>query len=541
MKNKLVSVIIRTKNRPKKLSRAIESVFLQKYRPIQLIVINDGGKDVNHILKEYSEYNDFYIEYKFFEISVGRAEAANQGIKLVEGHYVMFLDDDDWINQSHIRNLVDTLGKEKGAVLSYTGCLAVDENGNIIKRYTNDLDKKSIFIENFIPINSYLFKSAALDSCSFDSEFEVYEDWDFLLQLYSLGNFVKTKGETAYYSIEYGGASGAHDPEISSIYRKKIYEKWQNNISQDELNFLADEALKARKLSYLEDEITDINNYLINKYEKAVDNNLSTNDLIEYNPGELFLQLFINIGNGFDEKQSYRFKIHNTDDLQRFEFDLSGYECIKSLRLDPLNIPTVCEILEFFVQVNNKQYDLLDNYEHNACYVKNNKFFFESEDSAITFDNLELTDYSDIKLNLVIRYNYMGNSALQVISSKIRELYEDFKSQCSVLKDEIENRGSAIDSLNRNIERFKEDINVLNKKYRLLNQQHDELKRNYKNLEDSNTRLNEYNSSLKVTLNELHNIIINKEYEYYCIVNSRSWKLFSPFRNIGNFLRKIKK
>ena len=45
-KTPLVSIIVRTKDRPKLLKRALQSIFAQTYRPIEVVLVNDGGCDL---------------------------------------------------------------------------------------------------------------------------------------------------------------------------------------------------------------------------------------------------------------------------------------------------------------------------------------------------------------------------------------------------------------------------------------------------------------------------------------------------------------
>jgi len=45
--NPLVSIIIRTKDRPKLLKRALQSIAEQTYRPIEVVLVNDGGCDLD--------------------------------------------------------------------------------------------------------------------------------------------------------------------------------------------------------------------------------------------------------------------------------------------------------------------------------------------------------------------------------------------------------------------------------------------------------------------------------------------------------------
>ena len=45
--NPLVSVIVRTKDRPTLLKRALQSIAGQTYRPIEVVVVNDGGCELD--------------------------------------------------------------------------------------------------------------------------------------------------------------------------------------------------------------------------------------------------------------------------------------------------------------------------------------------------------------------------------------------------------------------------------------------------------------------------------------------------------------
>ncbi|MBI5675730.1 MAG: glycosyltransferase [Nitrospirae bacterium] len=46
-KKPLVSIIVRTKDRPKLLKNAIKSIAEQTYRQIEVVLVNDGGCDLN--------------------------------------------------------------------------------------------------------------------------------------------------------------------------------------------------------------------------------------------------------------------------------------------------------------------------------------------------------------------------------------------------------------------------------------------------------------------------------------------------------------
>lgn len=98
--NPLISIIIPTYNRENIVGKAIKSVVLQNYRPLEIIVIDDGSTDntksiINQIQKKYSNALDnLKIDY-IFQNNHGVSDARNNGISHSKGEYICFLDSDD--------------------------------------------------------------------------------------------------------------------------------------------------------------------------------------------------------------------------------------------------------------------------------------------------------------------------------------------------------------------------------------------------------------------------------------------------------------
>jgi len=94
--NSLVSVIIPVFNGDRYLAEAIDSVFAQTYKPIEIIVINDGSKDKSaDVVKNYG-CRICYAEQE----NGGTSLARNHGIKISTGEFVAFLDADDlWLEE----------------------------------------------------------------------------------------------------------------------------------------------------------------------------------------------------------------------------------------------------------------------------------------------------------------------------------------------------------------------------------------------------------------------------------------------------------
>ena len=248
-----VSVIIRTKNRPESLREAIVSVAAQTQRDIELVVVNDGGLDVENLVHQYAVGSICKIVYQSLQPGRGRVGAANAGLELATGDYLIFLDDDDSISPGHLSKLSHLLESNPAVVLAYTDSKMVDMGGHDLGGFVGEFKPYQIMFGNRFPINAALFRRAAVDagSCRFDQRFDLFEDWDFWLQLQTRGPFCHVPGVSATYKIDPHG-SGVHD--ISgprSIEYVKIRNKWRGQWPD---KWLVDALEAAEKSSLLEKE-----------------------------------------------------------------------------------------------------------------------------------------------------------------------------------------------------------------------------------------------------------------------------------------------
>ncbi len=90
----LISVILPVYNREASVSRAIESVFAQTYRPFELIVIDDGSTDgTRRVLERFGSRITL-----FTQPHAGAYVARNLGISHASGEFLAFIDSDDaWL------------------------------------------------------------------------------------------------------------------------------------------------------------------------------------------------------------------------------------------------------------------------------------------------------------------------------------------------------------------------------------------------------------------------------------------------------------
>lgn len=189
-KNPLVSIIVRTKDRPTLLKRALQSISAQTYRPIEVVLVNDGGCDLDTLeLKE--SLGDVSLNDIKLEENRGRAKAGNVGAENASGEYVGFLDDDDEFYPEHIETLVNFLKLNSGYGVAYSDCEIVRAGEQSIEAVGTqgfvapaDFSKTLLYFENYIPFMSVIFRKGILaESGGLDEKLELYEDWDLLLRI----------------------------------------------------------------------------------------------------------------------------------------------------------------------------------------------------------------------------------------------------------------------------------------------------------------------------------------------------------------------
>ena len=102
-----VSIIMPVYNAEKFLPRSIESVIHQSYRPIELILVNDGSTDSSEAICRKYALEDPRIKV-LSQKNKGPAAARNRGVRQASGDFVFFLDADDFLPEKALEILIAT-------------------------------------------------------------------------------------------------------------------------------------------------------------------------------------------------------------------------------------------------------------------------------------------------------------------------------------------------------------------------------------------------------------------------------------------------
>ena len=143
-----VSVIIPIYNAEKYLRKTLDSILVQTYKDIEIVLVDDCSNDDSaNIIKEYIQK---YPEIVYFlqETNQGAGAARNKALELATGQYVAFLDSDDiWYPNKVAKQL--ELMKKRNCPFSYTAIEMIDENDNLLKNKRNIKEKVNSLTESF--------------------------------------------------------------------------------------------------------------------------------------------------------------------------------------------------------------------------------------------------------------------------------------------------------------------------------------------------------------------------------------------------------
>ena len=172
----LISVIIPVYNGEEYLAEALESVIAQAYRPIEIIVVDDGSTDGTATVA--SRFNES-IRYTYQQNS-GPASARNRGLRMALGKVIGFLDADDLWVENKLELQLGRLASDPSLQFVIGLAQSVEILGLVDGKHRLGKLSDPTFFPN---VGSMLFKRAVFDAVGFlDETLRFCEDWDWLMR-----------------------------------------------------------------------------------------------------------------------------------------------------------------------------------------------------------------------------------------------------------------------------------------------------------------------------------------------------------------------
>lgn len=292
--------------------------------------------------------------------------------------------------------------------------------------------------------------------------------------------------------------------------------------------------IEAKKFEYVEKNKKDLE--LANRINKI--------------QSHYYLQLYLDSGDGFNEKESLKKQVY--DGELTLEFDISDYKKINLARIDPANTSCIVKFNEIIIIDSDGNKQNINIINHNAAFAIEDIYIFNTSDPQIFLDlncgnliekiQIAFQIYT-LEIDLDHSENYLSN-ILKIEDKKNK----DFNRTLDRIKEETEKKDREAEDLRKMLDKNRNDLEVMNK-------ENQELKKNlediYKQLEAKITTQLSLEEKILKSVNELEaanklcsNLIINleeKEEIIYQMFTSKSWRLTAPLRKFGEYVRKKKK
>ena len=224
-----VSVIIPTYNRLRLISRAIDSVLKQTFKPFEIIVVDDGSSDNTSTFIKNNYKSVKLIKQK----NLGVSKARNVGIKNSSGDWIALLDSDDEWKKNKLEVQIKSLSEYDYYSVCHTNEIWI-RNGTRVnqkkrhQKYGGNIFDKCLDICRISP-SSIIFQKNIINEVGwFDENLSICEDYDLWLRI--TANF-KILFIDKPLIIKYGGHSDQLSKSVNGIeaYRIKSLENLLSN------------------------------------------------------------------------------------------------------------------------------------------------------------------------------------------------------------------------------------------------------------------------------------------------------------------------
>lgn len=160
--NPKISIIVPVFNVEKFVGDCIESILSQSFIDFELILINDGSTDGSgDICDEYAK-KDNRIQVIHKE-NGGQSSARNIGINVAKGHYIGFIDSDDWIHSDMYQILYNKAIEFDADIAA---CNIIQYNQDDSKYYFCNDSKEYLYDRNSAMSELYLNQRLTFSPCN---------------------------------------------------------------------------------------------------------------------------------------------------------------------------------------------------------------------------------------------------------------------------------------------------------------------------------------------------------------------------------------
>lgn len=228
MNNVLVSVIIPTYNRSIEFFRALDSVCMQTYKNIEIIVVDDnyGNEELRKTIRFYLTERDYRITLLNNSERLGAALSRNIGLKAAHGEYIAFLDDDDECDEKRIEKQLELFFHSKQKKLGLVYCLGkvIYPNGLVENEDTSytGIPLEEHMKNNIAGTSFWMVKKDAILSVGGFEKISSHQDGIVILKLLANGFSIDVVHESLinyYHHDKTKGITGVTDENLEADFQ----------------------------------------------------------------------------------------------------------------------------------------------------------------------------------------------------------------------------------------------------------------------------------------------------------------------------------
>ncbi|QCZ94446.1 glycosyltransferase family 2 protein [Salinimonas iocasae] len=222
-----VSVVITTFNRPNELKEALDGVYAQIVKPLEVIVVNDASSlPYEQVIEAFSHHSNFI--YKPLDTSSGANKARNIGVDTAKGDIIAFLDDDDiWMPDyllEHVR------AYEEGADAVVSGYQNLGKEDEVFVQPDETVQADVLRTGNqYCGMSGFSIRRDLAIKERFDESLPNGQDWDMYVRLlqkgYKLVNIPRAIFMYRFMNMDGIGAKVARMTPEQAIVRLRSADK----------------------------------------------------------------------------------------------------------------------------------------------------------------------------------------------------------------------------------------------------------------------------------------------------------------------------
>jgi len=225
MDKPLISIVIPAYNAEATIGSTLTSVFEQTYRPLEIILVDDGSQDETPwIVDRYGRKAHKDVEVILLrQENQGPSAARNLGIERSKGDFIALLDADDlWIMRDKLERQMALFRRDQSLGLTFTNVCTKKVHGEEVIMFdrqrlgrqffgheylvVNPLEK--LLYTNFIPTSSVLAKRDCFrGGLLFNTKRRHAEDWELWLKLALRFHLGYLTDVCVYKKEDHGGLS----------------------------------------------------------------------------------------------------------------------------------------------------------------------------------------------------------------------------------------------------------------------------------------------------------------------------------------------